>query len=406
MNLSLFIARRLGNNTTQSFSTIVTRIAIAGIAIGVAIILVAFGILLGFQDNIRQKLFSLNGHIHVTQRSIQQSYQETPLSINTDLFRDYHQIPAVKHLQVYAQKPGILKTPEEVLGVVVKGIGKDFDRKGFQANMKKGDFVRTNAESGTNDIVISQKIADKLKLNVKDSVIMFFVQNPPRFRKVYVRGIYQTGMEEFDDKIIYGDIRLIQKLNGWADTLVGGYEIFVKNFEELDSIAVYQVLEKATYEMNLESISETFMPVFDWLQLLNKNVTIFLGLILLVAAFNIISILLIMIMERVQMIGILKAIGATNRQVRRVFIFKGMLLILQGMTWGNVTGLGFCALQYYFRLIPLDAENYYMDTVPIAWDIGVILSVNALIFTIISLVLLLPTIAATRIRPIQAIRFD
>ncbi len=407
MNLPLFIARRLGNNNLRgSFSSSVAMVAIVGIAFGLFVMLVAFAILEGFQTKIKDKIFSFGGHIMITQRNLKDSYQDVPLSTNTHLRRDYKQIEAIEHLQVYAHQAGILKTEGEVMGVILKGVGEDFYRESFQQNMKAGKFVRPDAATGEEDIVISQRIAEKLNLAVGDSVNMFFVQNPPRFRKLHVQGIYETGMEEFDDKIVFGHLRLVQRLKNWADTLVGGYEIRVKRFAELDSVAVYKVAEHLNYEMRAETITQRYMGIFDWLKLLDKNVQIFLGLILIVASVNIISILLILIMERVHMIGILKALGATNRQIRSIFVFKGMLLILWGMFWGNVTGLGFCAVQYFLPFIPLDADNYYMHTVPIAWNWYAVLGVNVLVFVVVSFVLLLPTLAISRIQPIRAIRFD
>ncbi len=404
MNFPLFIARRLEKNTLKgSFSAIVTYIAIAGIAIGVFIMILAFAILEGFQTKIKDKLFSFGGHINVTQRGLKDSYQEVPLSTNTHIVKDKKSIEPIAHLQVYAHQAGVLKTEDEVMGIVLKGVGKDFDYTGFQENMRAGKFVNLEKE-----IVISQKIAQKLLLKVGDSVRIFFVQNQkaPRFSKLAISGIYETGMEEFDERIVFGDIRFIQRLKNWADTLVGGYEIRVKNFAQLDSTEVYKVLEHLTYEMRAETVTQKFLPIFEWLNLLDKNVQIFLGLILIVASINIISILLILIMERVQMIGVLKAIGATDAQIRRIFIFKGVLLILRGMVWGNVLSLGFCNLQYYYPFIPLDAENYYMHTVPIAWNWTAFLGVNVLVFITVSIVLLLPTLAISRIQPIRAIRFD
>lgn len=406
MNLYYFIAQRLGNTKKQSFSSIVTRIAIASIAIGLAIILVAYGILLGFREQVQAKIFSLNGHIQVSQRSLNNSYEETPISLNTDLYKNYHKVPSVTHLQAVAQKAGILKTESEVLGVVLKGIDPNFDKKRLKDILIEGDLINFSPQKAASEIIISKKIAKKMQLKVNDSIVMFFIQNPPRFRKLAVKGIYQTGMEDFDDRFIIGDLALVRRLNNWADTLAGTYEIFVKDFARVDSIAATDIYEKIDYDQQIQTATQRFMDIFDWLSLLNQNVSIFLGLILTVACFNMISILLIMIMERVQMIGILKALGATDWQIRRIFIYKGMLLIAWGMLGGNIIGLGFCAIQYYFRLIPLDAENYYMSFVPIVWDWQVIILMNLLTFGVVSLILLLPTMIVSRIKPIKAIRFD
>ncbi|MCU0445261.1 MAG: FtsX-like permease family protein [Microscillaceae bacterium] len=406
MNLYYFIAQRIGKTKKQSFSAIVTRIAIASITIGLAVILGAYGILLGFRQSVQAKVFSFSGHFQVSQRSLNNSYQETPVSLNTDLYKNYRQIAGVSHLQAVAHKAGILKTDNEVLGVVLKGIDNQYDKTKFRENIIAGDFIQFPAQENSLEIIISQKIADKLHLKVKDSVVMFFIQNPPRFRKLMIKGIYQTGMEDFDDKFILGDLRLVQRLNNWADTLAGSYEGFVKDFSRLDTIVVNEVLDHINYDQQIETVTQKHLDIFDWLNLLNQNVSIFLTLILTVASFNMISILLIMIMERVQMIGILKALGASNWQIRQIFIYKGIILIARGMLGGNLLGLGFCALQYYFRLIPLDAHNYYVSYVPIEWDWQIILAMNLLTFFIISTILLLPTMIIARVKPIKAIRFD
>jgi lipoprotein-releasing system permease protein len=406
MNLYYFIAQRIGKTKKQRFSTIVTRIAIASITLGLAVILVAYGILLGFRQSVQAKVFSFSGHFQVSQRSLNNSYEETPISLNTDLYKNFQKVAGVSHLQAVAHKAGILKTDKEVLGVVLKGIDKQYNQAKFRENLIQGNFISFPQAGNSLEIIISQKIANKLNLKLQDSVVMFFIQNPPRFRKLLIKGIYETGMEDFDDKFILGDLRLVQRLNDWADTLAGSYEGFVKDFAQLDTVVVNEVLQHINYDQQIETVTQKHLDIFDWLNLLNQNVSIFLSLILTVASFNMISILLIMIMERVQMIGVLKALGASDWQIRQIFIYKGMILIVRGMLGGNLLGLGFCALQYYFRVIPLDPQNYYMNYVPIEWDWQIILGMNLLTFLIITVVLLLPTMIIARVKPIKAIRFD
>lgn len=406
MNIYYFIAQRVGNAQKRSFSAIIVKIAIAGIALGLATILVAFAILFGFQKNIQDKLFSFNGHMTITKRGLNNSYEESPISTNTNLYKNFDKIPSIEQLHVYGRKPGILKANSEVLGVVFKGIGRDYAQEKFRDNMIAGRFIEFSDKGYSREIIISQKIADKLGLALEDTIPMFFVQDPPRFRRLIVKGIYQTGMEEFDEKLIIGDINLVRRLNNWGDTLAGGYEIFVRNFSDLEEIAIPEVLNAMNYEMELYPITSQHLDIFDWLGLLNQNVVLFLGLILVVSSFNMISILLIMIMERVQMIGIMKAIGATNWQIRQIFFYQGLRLAFIGMGWGNLIGLGLSALQYYFKIIPLDAENYYMNAVPIDWNWSAIIALNILTLIIIALILLLPTYIISRIRPVKAIRFN
>ncbi|GAB3819458.1 hypothetical protein GCM10028895_17930 [Pontibacter rugosus] len=255
------------------------------------------------------------------------------------------------------------------------------------------------------DVLLSQKIATKLKLNVGDEAIFYFIQNPPRARKLKVKGIYNTGLEEFDEVFVIGDLQLIRELNNWPDSLVGGVEIVLNDFDKIDQ-AADQVFEQMHYDLQLEKITDRHAQLFDWLKLLRKNVIIFLVLIIFVATFNMVSTVFIMIIERINMIGVLKAVGATDAQIRKVFYFRGLQLTIKGMVWGNIIGLGFCALQYYFELIPLDPENYYMDRVPISWNVGVILLLNVLTIVLTMLAILVPAAMIARIKPVKAIKFD
>ncbi|QHT71609.1 ABC transporter permease [Rhodocytophaga rosea] len=408
MNIALFIARRIQHTQGKSFSSTVARIGVASIAIGIAVMIVSFAILGGFKETIQRKIFSFGAHLQVNQFSVNRSFEELPVSTNTDLYQHYQKIPEISSIQVYSHKAGLLKTEEDLLGVFLKGIGKDFNLQAFNQNMVDGKFISFSDTAYSKEIVISRKIAAQLRLKVKDEVLLYFVQNAqsrPRVRKLTVSGIYETGMEEFDESVVLGDIRLIQRLNDWSDTLVGGYEIYLKDFAQLEPAAdkVYDLMD---FDMQVETIKDKYIQVFDWLSLLNRNVAIFLSLILFVACFNMVAILIILIMERTQMIGILKSVGATQSQVRRIFLLGGVQLITRGLLWGNVLGIGFCALQYYFKLIPLDVEAYYMNTVPIAWDWPIFILVNLAVLLLVTLVLIIPTIIIGRIQPVQALRFD
>ncbi len=408
MNISLFIARRIQHTTGKSFSATVASIGIASIAMGLAVMIISFAILGGFKKNIQEKIFSFGAHLQVSQFNLNNSFEESPISVNTELYQEYQQIPEISHIQVYSHKAGLLKTEEELAGVMLKGVGRDFNKDVFEQNMVEGRFISFPDTTYSREIIVSRKIANQLRLKVDDSVLLYFVQGTqsrPRVRRLSVSGIYQTGMEEFDESIVVGDIRLIQRLNDWSDTLVGGYEIYLKNFKDLETGAdkVYDLMD---YDMKVEKITDKFIQIFDWLSLLNRNVAIFLGLILFVACFNMVAILLILIMERTQMIGILKSVGATQQQVRKIFLMSGIQLIVKGLIWGNLIGIGFCALQYYFKLIPLDVEAYYMDWVPISWDWPLIILLNIVVVVLVTLVLMIPTIIISRINPVQALRFD
>ena len=367
--------------------------------------IISFLILKGFQLKIQEKIISFGGHLQVTKFTLSRSYEEDPISKKLALFKDFSQYSYIDHIQEYANKAGLLKANKEVMGIVLKGVSDSFDLSRFEQNITDGKFPDLNGKSSTDEIMISQKIANNLKLKIGDKTLLYFIQNPIRVRPLKISGIYETGMEDFDEKIILGDIRLVQRINNWPDSLVGGFEIFLNDFDRVD---YYQekLEDVVGYELYIEKISDKFAEIFDWLLLLNRNVVIFLSLTLFVACFNMISILLILIMERTQMIGVFKALGATNKMVRRIFVYNGIRLITKGLFLGNIIGLTFGILQSKFQFLTLDPKNYYMEFVPIEWNWSIILLLNILVFTMVSLVLMVPTMIISRISPMKSIRFD
>ncbi|MTI32035.1 ABC transporter permease [Xanthovirga aplysinae] len=405
MDFSFFISKHISKPESNTFTATIHKIAVASIALGLAIMIVSILILGGFKRNVTEKIYSFGGHLQVTKFTVSSSFEESPVSLNSVLYQHPDSFPHVTHVQSFSYKAGLLRTDEDVQGVILKGVGEDFDEKGFEKNLVKGDFLTHKRPNGSTDILISVKLANLLQLDVGDDVIMYFVQVPQRFRKLTIKGIYNTGLEDFDDKIILGDIALTQRLNNWDSTQVGGFEVFIDDLNALDQSEdyIYRNIENDLY---VESSADLNLQTFEWLNLLAKNVNIFLGLLIFVACFNMITILFIMIMERTQMIGMLKALGATNRQIRKIFIYNGMQLILKGLLIGNLIGIGFGILQDQFQLISLDPENYYMDFVPIEWNNWLILALNLMTFLLVTATLLIPTAVITKVRPIKAIRFD
>ena len=405
MNLSYFISKRINEAEKTSFSSTIHKVAVASIGIGLAVMIVSFLILFGFKSTIREKIVSFGAHFQLTEFTLGSSYESDPVSLESEFYQNWQEYDFIKHIQKFAYKAGLLKTDEEVYGVLMKGVGSDFNVDQFNNNIIKGNFIHYPDSGYSSEIIISNKIANDLKLNVGEEITMVFVQNPPRFRRLTVSGIYNTGMEDFDEKIIIGDLGLIQRLNNWEASEVGGLELYIKDFTKIDAVE-QKLFDIIGYDLLVEKVTDQYIEIFDWLTLINQNVYIFLTIILFVACFNMISVLLILIMERTQMIGMLKALGATNKQIRNVFISNGMLLIAKGLFWGNIIAIGFGLLQYYFKIIPLDPENYYMSFVPIEWNWITIILLNLLTFFIVSLVLLVPTIIISRISPIKSIRFD
>ncbi len=406
MNLSYFISKRISKEEKYSFSASIHVISIVSIALGLATMIMAFIILFGFKSVIREKLVSFGAHFQITRFSLSNSFEQDPISINEVFPENNEEYDYIDHVQRYAYKGGLLRTDDEVYGVLIKGVGEDFEKDRFNKNMVKGRFINYPDSGYSPEVVISKKISNALQLDTGSNVVVVFIhEGRTRYRRLDVRGIYDTGMEEFDETIILGDLKMIQNLNNWPDSLVGGVEVFIKDYNKLDQVGD-QLYEKIGYDLYLDKITDQYREVFDWLSLINQNVYIFLGVILFVACFNMISALLILIMERTQMIGILKAIGATNKQIRVIFMTNGLMLIAKGLFWGNLIGIGLGALQYYFKLFPLDPENYYMSYVPIEWNWTVILLLNLLTLFIVGMALLIPTYVISRISPIKSIRFD
>ncbi|WP_245882840.1 ABC transporter permease [Hymenobacter chitinivorans] len=381
-----------------------TKIAIISIALGVAVMIVSFAILEGFRNEIQSKIFSFGAHLQVSKYDTNNSLEVEPIG-GPRLIKDLHRFKQVKSTQSFARKTAIIKTKEEVLGVVLKGIDEKDGISPMRENLVQGKFLSFPDSAASTDVLLSRKVADKLRLKVGDAALFYFIQNPPRVRKFNVKGIYQTGLDEFDEVYIIGDIRQIRELNAWPDSLVGGVEVVLKDFNQLDPVSDH-MYENLRYDLKLDKITDQYAQLFDWLKLLNRNVVIFLILIIFVATFNMVATIFIMILERTNMIGVLKALGATDNQIRSMFFYRGLSLTLRGMVYGNLIGLGFCAIQYFFHPIPLDPENYYMDRVPIFWDPTMVVVLNVATFLTSLLAVLIPTYLISRIRPVAAIKFD
>ncbi|MBL7862306.1 MAG: ABC transporter permease [Cyclobacteriaceae bacterium] len=455
MNLSYFISKRIRNAESNSFSSIIHKIAIASIAIGLAAAIVSFLIMQGFQSAVKNRIYGFSNHLLITKFTMNNAVEEQPFDFQIDLYNNPDQFPFVKHVQEFSHKAGLIKAEEEVLGIVFKGVGAGFNLEGFKENLLEGQFLQFPDSSYSNQVVISRIIADKINAKTGDELIVHFFQNPPRFRRLQVSGIYETNLSDyFDSKVIIGDLRLVQRLNDWSDHQAGGLEVQL----DLDSYSYVQLLrvdfdqhlasiqeqildnpevenrywvatttllgytfdydkaaleesarqigESMDYDLYLETVRDKYIQVFEWLDLIKRQVKILLVVILVVVCVNMISVILILVMERTPMVGILKAMGAQDQFIRSVFLYNGMSLIAKGLLFGNGVGLGLCFIQDRFKLITLNAHDYYMNYVPIQWDWGTVVFLNGLVFITVLVVLLLPTRFITRINPIHAIRFD
>lgn len=404
MNLSRFISQRIQKTKSESFTSTVVKVGIASIAIGLAVMIISFAILVGYKQAIKDKLFSLSSHIQVSKITLNQSYEETPMPIKTNFYNNYHQNNQIRHVQAVGNKAGMLKSSEELAGIIIKGVGRDYDWKTFSQNLIEGKKINFSDTTFSNEVIISKRIASRLKIKLSDEVLIYFIQTPPRVRKVKVVGIYETGLEEFDKNFIIGDLALVQKMNEWNSNTCGHYEIFLKDFNNLNE-TTKAVTNEIDQDMKATKITEMFPAIFDWLSLLDKNILIVLGLILLVACFNMISVLLVMMMERTPMIGMLKALGSDNVQIRKIFVFNGLNIILKGILYGNLIGIGLGLIQYYFKVIPLDPENYYISYVPIEWDWLIVVLLNIATILLILAVITIPTLIVSKLRVVDALKF-
>ena len=405
MNLPFFISKRISKEATGSFSNIINRVAVVSIGLGLAVLIIAFMVLFGFKKEIKDKIYSFSGHLIVSKYTLSTSFEESTIIVDDELIQALEEYPLTEQVQPYAMKAALLKTDEEVQGVIIKGVDELFDTLGFKKHMVEGRFPDVYSEKYSTEVALSKRVSNYLELEVDDEVLVYFVQNPPRFRRLQVTGIYETGLEEFDEKIIIGDLDLLRRMNNWPDSVAGGVEVFISNTAKLEQ-AENDLYNRLDIDLYVDKVTDRYLQIFEWLNLLNRNVVILLSIILFVSGTSIISILLILIMERTQMIGILKSVGASNQIIRRVFVINGIRLIIRGLVWGNVIGLSIGLIQKYFKLIPLDEANYYMSHVPIVIDIPTILALNLLILVLIGLTLLIPVAIISRVQPVKAIRFD
>lgn len=414
MNTELFIARRLVSDQKgdNRISRPIIFIAILGIALGLAVMIVSTAIVTGFKNEIRGKIIGFGSHIQILNYDSNISYETVPVSGKQEFYDVLKNKPGIKNIQVFATKAGIIKTEEEIQGVVLKGIGSDFDWTFFRSNLTEGEIFQVTDSARTNKVMISKYIADLLKLKTGDSFIMYFIQDPPRMRKFTISGIYNTSLEEFDEIFVLADIGHIRKLNDWNDDQVSGFEINIENFNDLDYMT-YEVMKTVGVNLDEEgarlittNIVQKYPQIFDWLNLQDTNVWIILTLMLLVTGFNMVSSLLILILERTNMIGILKAIGSNNLSIRKIFLYQSAFLISKGLLWGNLIGIGLALIQQKTGFVKLDEASYYLATVPINLEISYILLLNTGTLLLTFLMLIIPSHLVTKITPVKAIRFD
>ena len=405
MNVSFFIAQRLIGKNEYRFSRPVIRIAVTAIALSLTVMLMSLAIIKGFQNEITDKVIGFSSHIQVSNFSNGNSYESTLLKNTDSLKLSLSNIEGIKHIQSYATKAGIIKTDEEIQGVVLKGVGKDFNPLFLQSILVEGQIPNFGTTKKSKEVLLSAIIAKQLNLGINDDFEMYFIQQPVRVRKFKLSGIYDSGVAEFDEMLVIGDIGHIQKLNKWSTEDTGGLEVQLHSFDDLEDMRQL-IYSNIGFDLNAKTVIDNNPQLFDWLELQNMNVRVILILMLIVGAINMITALFILILEQTQLIGTLKALGSQNWHIRKVFIYHSLYLILRGMFWGNFIGISLCTIQKYFQIIKLDKSTYYMSFVPIDINLLHILSLNVVTFAICWLILIIPSYLISKINPINAIRFE
>lgn len=431
MNLSFFLARRIAFGNEHGFSRIIIRIATVAVALSVAVMIVATAFIAGFKTEISRKIFEFWGHIHISDTAYSLSFEPKPIPRNQPFYpaldsvqqieyeqpesflgfetgRDVtaHSRGGIRHIQVFAHKAGIIRTKTDMEGILLKGIGPDFDWANLKPYLQEGQGITFPDSAPSREIIVSRQTADRLQVGVGDKFVVHFVREGEQLRRLFqIVGIYKTGLEEYDRKFALCDLRQVQGLLGWEANQVEGFEIWLDDLRDLDLYNEYLYDEVLPNELLCVSIREKFPAIFEWLQLQDYNEVIILVLMLAVAIINMITALLVLVLERTTMIGVLKALGARNGRIRQVFLYHAAVITLNGMFWGNLIGLGICWLQDRFRFIRLNEADYYLSYAPVKFEWLPILGINVGTLAVTLIFLLIPSFAVSKVAPVRAIRF-
>ena len=409
MDISFFIAKRLfsAKENNNNYTRPIISIAVLAISLSVSLMMISLIVLKGFKNEIYNKVTGFNSHIKITKFSDNQSFENYPINFDDKLYSEILKNKNVSNVQVIATKAGIIKNNEEILGIVLKGVSDDYDHSFLKSNLINGSSLVVSKDSlkKSNDIVVSESIAKKIGCSVGDKLSIYFMDNPPRVRKLNVIGVYNTGLSEFDDLLVFCDIKQIQKLNNWNSSQIGAYEVSLKDLKFLENEAE-NIYKNLSFNLNTTTIKQSYPQIFDWLALQDLNLIVIITLMLIVGAVNMITALLIIILEKTQFIGLFKSLGASNKLIRRVFLYNSLYLISRGLFFGNLIALGFAILQKKFGFISLDQDIYFMDKVPVSIDLFPLLYLNIGTIIICYVFLIVPSLVVSKISPIKALRFE
>ncbi len=402
-------------------SSPIVKIGTTGIALGVAVMIITMAVITGFQQQIIQKITTFTSHLQINDYDENQSLEPNPITLNKKLLQKLSAVDNVKHIQAFATKSGILKTKTENEGIVLKGVSSDFDWSFLKPYVTEGNVLDIKDTGVSKSIFVSNAIATKLNLKLNQKLLVYFmskkkltdttmsgqnyIEYEPRVKDFYIKGIFNTGFSDFDKNLVFVDIKQIQKLNYWKPEEVGGYEIYLNDFKKLEQ--TQEILnDMVGYEFTISNVKQLQSAIFSWLEMIDVNAVIIITLMVLVAAINMISALLILILERTNLVGILKALGLANGEVRKVFFYVSLQLLGKGLLFGNLIGIGLCLLQLQFKFATLNAATYYLEYVPVNISILHILLINAGTIVVCLLMMFLPTLILNKITPVKAIRFS
>jgi lipoprotein-releasing system permease protein len=405
LNLEYFIAKRFLNKNKKNFSESIIKVSIAGIALGISVMILSVAVVTGFKQKISEKVIGFGGHIQIGNFDLNKSIESLPIEKNLLLENKIRQIKGVKNIQVYANKAGMIKTDNQIQGFILKGVDKDYDWDFIKTNLIEGNILRIDAEQKSDKVIISKFLSDKLNLKLNDKLKTYFIEDENlRGRAFFIAGIYETGLEEFDKKIIFSDISHIQKLNKWNKQSVEGYEVLINDFDKLDEIAK-EVYNVTGYNLNTNTIKEIHPEIFDWLSLTDMNVIVIIIIISMISSVTMISILLILILDKTNLIGLLKAMGLINSSIRKIFIYNALYIISKGMIIGNSIALLIGIIQIKFGIFKLDEASYYLKTIPVNLNLWHILLINTGTIILCIIALMVPSYIISKITPIKAIRY-
>ena len=414
MTFPLYIARRIyADNDSRKVSRPAIRIATIGVAIGLAVMIVTVSVVLGFKHTIRDKVVGFGSHIQVQNLFTYTSANTFPICIGDSMLNLLAGIDGVRHAERYTMAQGILKTDDDFLGVILKGVGPEYDTTFLKEHLLEGEMPQFSDTATTYPLLISQTMADKLRLATGERVYAYFIgDDDVRVRRFNISGIYQTHMKRFDDLFCLTDIYAARKINGWDENVCSGAELLVDDFDRLEETTlnvvaqVNRTSDGTGNSFSSQNIREAYPQVFSWLELLDINVWIILALMVAVAGFTMISGLLIIILERTQMIGVLKALGTRNKTIRHTFLWFAVFIIGRGMLWGNIVGIGIVVIQQLTGIIKLDAQTYYVSEAPMELSIPAILLLNVATLIISVLALIAPSFLVSHIHPARSMRYE